>query len=183
MDFLYPLFPTGGGSKFVSKFWTYLNKRLNVRLRLSTAYHPQTDGQTKWTNQVMETYLRIYCSYNQDDWSTLLPQAAFAYNNSVHSAIKATPFFVNHGFHPRWVNEVKSTSTTVTEVPSASNVIACLEDVFAECSQHIASANEFYSKYAVRLFRRTCPGPLRTLSMTSSPYLCYRLFAIDSNLT
>ena len=136
------------GSKFVSKFWTYLNKRLDVRLRLSTAYHPQTDGQTERTNQVMETYLRIYCSHNQDDWSALLPQAAFAYNNSVHSAIKATPFFINHGFHPRWVNEIKSTTTTVTEVPSASNVIACLEDVFVECSQHIAFANEFYSKYA-----------------------------------
>jgi transposase InsO family protein len=64
------------GSKFTSKLWRYLMSRLGIQLRLSTAFHPQTDGQTKRVNQVLEQYLRIFTSYNQDDWSTLLPQAS-----------------------------------------------------------------------------------------------------------
>lgn len=136
------------GSKFISRFWRYLNGRLNVELRLSTAFHPQTDGQTERTNQSLEAYLRIYCAYNQDDWSTLLPQAAFAYNNSVHSAIKTTPFFMNHGFHPRWTEEI--TTTTAIEVPAASKVVIDLDAMHSECSEYIAKANEQYEDQANR---------------------------------
>jgi hypothetical protein len=88
------------GSKFVSKLWRYLMSKLGINLRLSTAYHPQTDGQTERVNQVMKQYLRIFTSYNQDDWSSILAQASFAYNNTVHSATKFSPFYSNFGYHP-----------------------------------------------------------------------------------
>ncbi|MBW0561442.1 hypothetical protein O181_101157, partial [Austropuccinia psidii MF-1] len=70
------------GSLFVSSFWTNLCQQLKISRDLSTAYHPETDGQTERVNQILEQYLRMYVSYHQDDWNTWLPLAEFAYNNS-----------------------------------------------------------------------------------------------------
>ena len=50
---------------------------------MSTAYHPQTDGQTERVNQVLEHYLRTYCAWDQKDWIELLPYTEFYYNNTV----------------------------------------------------------------------------------------------------
>src|SRR6266852_8337320 len=58
---------------FQSKFWLSLMELLNMDIRLSTAFHPQTDRQTERVNQVLEQYLRSYYSYQQDDWTELLP--------------------------------------------------------------------------------------------------------------
>jgi len=62
---------------------------------MSTAYHPQTDRQTKRTNQGLKGYLRNFVNYDQDDWYQILPLAEYAYNNSKTSAHKLTPFFAN----------------------------------------------------------------------------------------
>ena len=64
------------------------------------AYHPQTNSSTEQINQMLEHYLRIFTSYWQDDWVTLLSQAEFSYNNSLHSATGTTPFYANYGYHP-----------------------------------------------------------------------------------
>jgi len=55
-------------TRFTSKFWTSLMQLLQVKLNLSTAFHPESDGQTERVNQTLEQYLRSYCSYQQDDW-------------------------------------------------------------------------------------------------------------------
>ena len=68
---------------------------------MSTAYHPQTDGQTERVNQALEQYLRCYVDYNLDNWSTLLSTAEFAYNNVAHESTKESPFFVEYGRNPR----------------------------------------------------------------------------------
>ncbi len=57
-----------GDKLFTSHFWQALTARLGVRYRLSTAFHPQTDGQTERTNQILEQYLRYYVNYLQNDW-------------------------------------------------------------------------------------------------------------------
>ncbi|EDN10942.1 predicted protein [Histoplasma mississippiense (nom. inval.)] len=74
-----------------SKFWSTLCYLLHVRRKLSTAFHPQTDGQTERLNQVIEHYLRTYCSYQQDNWIEWIPLAQWAYNNAFHASIKMTP--------------------------------------------------------------------------------------------
>ena len=89
------------GKHFVSRFWALLCTLLGVRSNLSTAYHPETDGQTERTNQILEQYLRIYVNYEQNDWINLLPLAEFVYNNTTQSATGMSPFFANLGFHPR----------------------------------------------------------------------------------
>ena len=63
----------------------------------STAYHPQSDGQTERVNQTLEQYLRIYCDYQQDDWHQLLPLAEFIYNNMQNASTRVSPFFANYG--------------------------------------------------------------------------------------
>ena len=81
-----------------------------MRRRKSTAFHPQTDGQTERVNQSLEQYLRQYCIYEQDIWNDLLPQAEYAYNNSVTMATQRSPFFANYSFHPQtnWPVEKES---------------------------------------------------------------------------
>ncbi|MBW0548166.1 hypothetical protein O181_087881 [Austropuccinia psidii MF-1] len=63
------------GSIFVSSFWTNLSQQRKISRDLSTAYHPETDGQTERLNQILEQYPWIYVSYHQDDWNTWLPLA------------------------------------------------------------------------------------------------------------
>ena len=84
---------------FTSKFWAELMGRLDVRLRKSTAFHPQTSGQTERVNQSLEQYLRQYCNYELDNWYYLLPLAEYAYNNSVTTATQMSTFFANYSYH------------------------------------------------------------------------------------
>lgn len=89
------------GSEFTSRFWRCLTTLLGIELLMSTAAHPETDGQTERTNQTLEIYLRHYTTYKQDDWVDLLPLAEFAYNNTTHSTMTVSPFYANYGYHPR----------------------------------------------------------------------------------
>ena len=71
-----------------------------MTLHYTSGYHPEADGQTEHANQTLEQYLRIYCSYQQDNWSELLPIAEFAYNNAPNASTGISPFFANKGYHP-----------------------------------------------------------------------------------
>ncbi|MBW0581965.1 hypothetical protein O181_121680, partial [Austropuccinia psidii MF-1] len=99
------------GSLFVSSFWTNLFQQLKISRDLSTAYHPETDGQAQRVNKILEQYLQIYVSYHQDDWNTWIPLAEFAYNNSDHSSTKQSPFFTVYGRYPQF-DSVKITQDT-----------------------------------------------------------------------
>ncbi|MBW0499564.1 hypothetical protein O181_039279 [Austropuccinia psidii MF-1] len=89
------------GSLFVSSFWPNHFQQLKISRDLSTAYHPETEGQTERVAQMLEQYLWMYFSYHQDDWNTWLPLAEFAYNNSDHSSTKQSPFFTFYGRDPQ----------------------------------------------------------------------------------
>ena len=68
-----------------------------MRLHFTSGYHPEGDGQTKCTNQTLEQYLHVYCNYQQDNWSGLLPLVEFAYNNAPSATTSVSPFFANKG--------------------------------------------------------------------------------------
>ncbi|SPC66389.1 related to pol protein [Ustilago sp. UG-2017b] len=89
------------GRQFISGAWKAFTEQMGVKHSLSTAYHPQTDGQTERVNQVVEQYLRMYCNYEQNDWADLLDTAAFVYNNTVHNSIGVSPFFACYGWNPK----------------------------------------------------------------------------------
>ncbi|SPC63716.1 uncharacterized protein UHOD_11307 [Ustilago sp. UG-2017b] len=88
------------GSEFTSHFWHSLSTLLGIENHFSSAYHPQSDGQTERVNQVLEQFLRGYSNHLQTDWSDLLPLAEFSYNNAEHASTQLTPFFANYGYHP-----------------------------------------------------------------------------------
>ena len=87
------------GSEFVSRFFRSLVAALDMKLHLTSGYHPEGDRQTECTNQTLEQYLRIYCNYQQSDWSCLLPLAEFAYNNMTSATTELTLFFANKGYY------------------------------------------------------------------------------------
>jgi len=88
------------GPQFVSRFISELYKGLGIKGLPSTAYHPQTDGQTERANQEIEHFLRLYVNYEQDDWAKWLDEAEFAMNDRYHEAIKTTPFRLLYGYDP-----------------------------------------------------------------------------------
>ena len=88
------------GLEFVSNFFRSLGTALNMRLHFTSGYHPEGDGQTECTNQTLEQYLCVYCNYQQDNWSELLPLMEFAYNNALSATTSISPFFANKRYHP-----------------------------------------------------------------------------------
>jgi hypothetical protein len=89
------------GPHFHNAFWGHLCKYAGVTQKLSSAYHPQTDGQTERVNRVLEEMLRHYVSPDHSDWDKHLWAAEFAVNNSWQETVRATPFYLNYGRHPR----------------------------------------------------------------------------------
>jgi len=134
------------GSLFTSNFITSLGQLLDMKLKFSTAYHPETDGQTERTNQSLECYLRLYCSYQQDNWPDLLPIAEFAYNNSPHSATQVSPFFANYGYNPC---ATLALDVSVSD-PNAHDFSKQLSDLHDYCREQIAVAQSQYQGPADR---------------------------------
>jgi hypothetical protein len=130
------------GSVFTSNFWSSVCWTLRIKRRLSTAFHPQTDGQTERQNQTLEQYLRQYCTYHQDDWASLLSHAEFAYNNSVHASTRVSPFFALYGFHPRVDINVED-NIPGGEVPTAVERAKQIAQIREESAQRLRQAGEF----------------------------------------
>ena len=84
-------------AKFTSKFWTDMFHSLGTLLNLSSAYHPETDGQTERVNQVIEDMLRSYCNQQPRMWLKYLPLVEFAYNSSHHRSLGMSPFKALYG--------------------------------------------------------------------------------------
>ena len=89
------------GPQFASAFATELTQILGYNLKLSTAYHPQTDGETERVNQEVETYLRLFCQGQPDKWPNLIPMAEFTHNSATHSLTQKSPFSLILGYKPR----------------------------------------------------------------------------------
>ena len=85
------------GTQFVSSFWKHLHASLGTKLLYSTAYHPQTDGQTERVNQVLEDMLRCCVLNYSNKWDECLPLAEFSYNNSYQESIRMAPFEALYG--------------------------------------------------------------------------------------
>ena len=86
------LIVTNKGSLFISKFWSSFCYFFGIKHWLSTAFYPQTNGQTKWQNSNIEAYLRAFINFEQNDWARLLPMAKFAYNNTKNASTGHTLF-------------------------------------------------------------------------------------------
>ena len=86
--------------RFTSTFSRELCCTLGITQNISTAYHPQTDGQSECTNQRLEQYLHIFIDYHQQNWASLLPLAQYTLNAWPNATTKKAPLRTDHGTHP-----------------------------------------------------------------------------------
>jgi transposase InsO family protein len=85
------------GTQFTSRFWKRLHESMDTKLNFSSAYHPQTDGQMKRTNQMLEDLLRACALKHGRSWDKNLPYAELSYNNSYQASLKMAPFEALYG--------------------------------------------------------------------------------------
>ena len=140
--------------RFASLVMRHLYQILGVESKLSTAFHPQTDGQTEIVNQEMERYLRTYVNYQQDDWVEWLPQAEFAANAAISATTKVTPFFANYGYEPRMtfdvdaLNEQGATTRERVEFEKANTLARKMKDIWEWAGKQMAQSQERIKHYA-----------------------------------
>ena len=139
------------GSEFVSRFFRSLGKALDMNLHFTSGYHPEGDGQTECVNQTLEQYLRHYCSYQQDNWSQLLPLAEFAYNNAPSATTNVSPFFANKGYNPNLDVHPERDLASM----AAQHFVVDLDSLHQELKLTIAEAQKRYQVPADR--RRHSP--------------------------
>jgi hypothetical protein len=131
-------------SRFTLKFWKGLSPTLGIRPQMSTAFHPQTDGQSECVNQTIEIFLRSFINLQQTDRVELLPLAKFAYNISTTSAHGMTLFYANYGYHPS-----SGTTPTETNILSACSVAYghWMTAVVENCKKELEKSSEKMKKY------------------------------------
>ena len=119
---------------FTSDFWQEFYSCLCIKQWMSTAFHPQTNGQTEQQNQTLEAYLQNFVMHRQDDWVDWLGIAVFAYNNAKHSSLGTSPFYANHGFN---LNLPRDVDLSEVLKSSLENCFEKLKEVQGELKEHL----------------------------------------------
>jgi hypothetical protein len=143
---------------FTSKFWRALMKRLGVSQAMSSAFHPQTDGNTERVNRVLEDMLRHFVDPAQSNWDQLLPLVEFAINDSYHESVHNTPFVLNYGKRPRLPMDLvlrgEGTHEALTSTCDAAESLATrIHTVVNDAKKCLVAAQQRQKAYADR-YRR-----------------------------
>jgi len=139
---------TNRRQEFTSQFWNRVSSHLSISHRLSTAFQPQTDGQTEQQNQTMEQYIRVFSNYEQDNWGQLLPLAEFAYNNSVHHSTRMRPFWADHHYHPPMQFEPPKAPSILRSEILANATVSGMEETYRLLLESLLEAQTRQSKDA-----------------------------------
>jgi len=131
------------GPQFVSRFIKELCSQLGVERNPLTAYHPQTDSQTKRVNQGLEQYLRLYCNYRQNDWAEWLSIAEFSYNNWIHSSTGRSPFLINSGHHPNIGQDI---GKTTEDFPGTKQFLKTIKEIRDKVEEVLKKTNAVMKK-------------------------------------
>ena len=124
--------------RFTGEFWKTLFNLLGTEISLSTAYHPQSDGQSERTNRTLEEVLRGQVNATQDDWDRHLPWAEFAINDSVSPATGFSPFQLIYGMHPRKPLD----PPPETKAPAAQEFITTMTTAITTARENILKAQD-----------------------------------------
>ena len=133
--------------RFTAHFWRALWDQLGTRLTMSTAYHPQTDGQTERANRTLEEMLRSYVSWRQNDWDVHLPALEMAYNNAKQASSGFTPFYLNYGREVRLPLDGAIDAARRCNNPEAEQRIRRLQEDIARARQSIEKAQRRQGLY------------------------------------
>jgi len=134
------------GPQFAAELTKELNRMLGIKTKLSTVFHPQTDGQTERINQEVEQYLRFFIEHKQKDWPEWLAMAEFAINNKVHMATKISPFMANYGKELRMGGDIRKKG----KVESAIEFAERMKKVHKEAEAALRKTQEEMKRYADR---------------------------------
>jgi len=134
------------GVQFVVGMMKELNNLLGIQTKLSTAYHPQTDGQTERINQELEQYLRVFIDHRQEQWLDWLGTVEFVYNNKIYIATKTSPFKANYGQDPRMEFERRRKG----KYEAAGKFIEKMKKIQKEAKAALGKAQEEMKKFGDR---------------------------------
>jgi len=137
--------------QFAAELTKELNKMLGIKIKLSTIFYPQTDGQTERINQELEQYLQFFIEYRQKDWLEWLAAAEFAVNNKVHTATKVSPFMANYGKELRVGGDIRKKG----KVESMTESIERMKKVHEEAEVVLKKIQEEMKRYMDRERKET----------------------------
>ena len=142
------------GPQFAAELTKELNRMLGIEMRLSTAFHPQTDGQTEWINQELEQYLRFFVDHRQRDWPEWLALAEFAVNNKAYTATKVSLFMANYGREIRMGGDIRKRG----KVEKIVEFVERMKKVHKEAEAALKKTQEEMKRYADRGRKETEHG-------------------------
>jgi hypothetical protein len=134
--------------RFTAKFWRAFWSQLGTTLTMSTAYHPQTDGQTERSNRTLEELLRSRINFQQTDWDEHLAAAELAVNNSIQASTGFTPFYLNFGQEVSLPLDQAIANLRPSSNPEAMDRIRRLKSDLDRAREHIERAQKRQAKYA-----------------------------------
>ena len=132
--------------QFTAELTKELNRMLGIKTKLSTAFYPQTDGQTERINQEIEQYLRFFIEHRQKDWPEWLAIAEFAINNKVHTVTKTSPFMANYRKKLRMGEDIRRKG----KIESATEFAEKMKRVHEEAEVALRKTQEEMKRYADR---------------------------------
>lgn len=124
-------------AKFKGNFWKELLSHIGTYLNMSSAYHPQTDGQTEVVNKCLEAYLCCYATEKQNKWAQWLHLAEWWYNSTYHTSAKMTPFQALYGYEPpKW----KDLAIVQTNLPAVKDQLEETQKVVQILKENLNNA-------------------------------------------
>jgi hypothetical protein len=117
-------------------------------LAFSSTYHPQMDGQTEVVNRSLGDLMRSLVTEHHSSWDSILPQAEFAYNDSVNRSTGKSPFQIVYGTQPRGVSELRDSEQTATSSASAEEFAEAMKELHSRVKQRLIDSNQEYKHRA-----------------------------------
>lgn len=139
------------GPQFVGDMWTRVTRLMKVTRRVSTAFHPETDGATERMNQQVEAYLRAFVTYGQENWAPLLSIGELSINNRDAASTGVSPFFLGHGYHldPVQIEEqLAPYDDRESPIQKADNIIRKIRDAAEWAQMSMAVAQQLQEDQA-----------------------------------
>jgi hypothetical protein len=152
---------------FVSKFWRTLHKLSGVKLKLSSAYHPETDGTSKRSNKTINQCICYHIHRNQKGWVHALPRIRFDIMNSVNASTGFSNFQIRLGLLPHMIpliilDTVTNPRSNTAEALCAHNFITSVETDVVEAKDNLLQAKVFQTYYANQSQSQKSPSRLVT---------------------
>ena len=135
-------------TRFKSDFWQSLWKQLGTKINMSTAYHPQTDGQTENANKTLEQELRAFVAYHQDDWDDWLVTCEIATNSAVQTSTGFTPYYLNYGQEISLPLSQAIKNSKLNQNENAIQLIEKLNENLEQARKNVIDAQQRQAHYA-----------------------------------